>query len=165
LDLEFIKMKKLVPITLFLLISLNVQAGDLPDNRLTPGAIDTSITQQNIYTTVCVKGYTKTVRPPVYFTNKLKKEQILQYDYTDTNPTHYEEDHLIPLSIGGNPDSPLNLWPQPRISEWNAEKKDVLELKLQKMVCSGQVGLDEARNAIATDWIATYKKYVSNSPN
>lgn len=158
-------MKKLVPITLFLLISLNVQAGDLPDNRLTPGAIDTSITQQNIYTTVCVKGYTKTVRPPVYFTNKLKKEQILQYDYTDTNPTHYEEDHLIPLSIGGNPDSPLNLWPQPRISEWNAEKKDVLELKLQKMVCSGQVGLDEARNAIATDWIATYKKYVSNSPN
>lgn len=36
-------------------------AGDLPNPRMTPGAIDPSVTQENIHKTVCVKGYTKTV--------------------------------------------------------------------------------------------------------
>ena len=154
-------MKKLIALSL-LLININVYGGDLPDRYLTPGAIDSTISQSNIQSTVCVKGYTKTVRPPAHFTNKLKKEQIFLYGYVDKNPSHYEEDHLIPLSIGGNPDSPNNLWPQPRNSEWNAEKKDVLELHLQKLVCGGQVSLDEARHAISTNWIATSKKYVGN---
>lgn len=139
-----------------------VFAGDLPEKRLTPGAINPSVTQANIQATVCVKGFTKTIRPPTYFTNKLKKIQIEEYGYKDQNPSHYEEDHLIPLSIGGNPDSPLNLWPQPRISEWDAEKKDVLELKIQKMVCAGELSLDQARKEIAEDWIAAYKKYIGN---
>ena len=123
-------------------------ATDLPNAKLTPGAIDTAITQQNIHSTVCVRGYTKTVRPPAYYTNKLKKTQIIEYGYMDTNPKHYEEDHLIPLSIGGSPNDPLNLWPQPRLSEWNAQKKDVLEFRIYKLVCDGVVPLDEARNAM-----------------
>ena len=135
-------------------------AGDLPDAKITPGAIDPTITQQNIQSTVCVKGYTKTVRPPAYYTNKLKKTQIIEYGYIDTNPKHYEEDHLIPLSIGGSPSDPLNLWPQPRLSEWNAQKKDILELRLYKLVCDGVVPLDEARNAMANNWIDAYKRYI-----
>ena len=137
-------------------------AGDLPDPRLTPGAIDNSITQQNIQSTVCRKGYTKKVRPPTSFTNKLKKQQLREYGYADRNPKHYEEDHLIPLNIGGAPDDPRNLWPEPRNSEWNAEKKDVLELKLYHMVCKGQVSLSEAQQAYKTDWIAAFHKYVGN---
>lgn len=31
-------------------------AGDLPDPRLTPGAVDSSIRQEIIQKTVCVKG-------------------------------------------------------------------------------------------------------------
>lgn len=147
-------------IILLLLISEIVFAGDLPNPAITPGAIDTSITQSNIESTVCLKGYTKTVRPSVYVTNRLKKQQILAYGYTDKNPSHYEEDHLIPLSIGGNPSNPLNLWPQPRISEWGAVKKDALELRLYTMVCSGQLSLDDAREEIRSDWISAYKKYV-----
>ena len=35
-------------------------------------------------------------------------------EYADTNPiSDYEEDHLIPLELGGSPTSPLNLWPEP----------------------------------------------------
>lgn len=135
-------------------------AGDLPNPHLTPGAIDTSITQANIQDTVCVKGYTKTVRPPAYFTNKLKKSQIREYGYADTNPKDYEEDHLIPLNIGGKPDDPRNLWPEPRNSQWNAAKKDELEFKLYKLVCKGRVPLVEAQKAYSTDWIAAYEKYV-----
>ncbi len=136
-------------------------AGDIPDPHITPGAIDPAVTQQNIQSTVCVKGYTKTVRPPAYFTNKLKKSQIREYGYADTDPKHYEEDHLIPLNIGGMPDDANNLWPEPRGSEWNAAKKDVLEFKLYKLVCNGRVPLEEARQAMARNWIEAYKRYSS----
>ncbi len=148
-------------LTILTLLSANIAvAADLPDPRLTPGAIDPSITQQNIRSTVCMKGYTKSVRPPQNYTNKLKKKQIREYGFADSDPRHYEEDHLIPLNIGGNPDDPRNLWPQPRNSQWNADRKDELEFSLYKQVCDGRVPLDEARKAIAEDWIRAYKKYV-----
>ena len=136
-----------------------VWAGDLPDPRLTPGAINPDVTQANIQETVCIKGWTKTVRPPAYFTNRLKKQQIEQYGYADTNPKDYEEDHLIPLSLGGAPRDPRNLWPQPRRSQWNAAVKDKLEVALYKAVCHGELSLEEGQRAIAEDWIAAYKRY------
>lgn len=142
------------------LSTANVWASDLPDPALTPGATDPAITQDNIQSTVCIKGYTKTVRPPASYTNKLKKRQIRQYGYEDRNPKHYEEDHLIPLSIGGNPRDPRNLWPEPRKSEWNARKKDDLEFVLYRMVCRNEISLKNAQADIATNWIEAYKKYV-----
>lgn len=147
------------------LISGVAFAGDLPDPHMTPGAINPEVTQANIQQTVCVKGYTKTIRPPAYFTNKLKKRQIREYGYADRNPKHYEEDHLIALSIGGAPDNPKNLWPEPRISEWNAAKKDQLEMVLYKMVCKEEVSLAEAQRAMATDWIGAWKRYVPSHQN
>jgi len=84
-----------------------VFAGDLPDQRFTTGAIDTSVTQANIHETICVKGYTKSIRPPQNFTNRLKKYQIRQYGYQDTNPRDYVEGYLIPLNIGGSPNNSL----------------------------------------------------------
>ena len=135
-------------------------AGDLPDPRLTPGATDPAIKQENIQQTVCVKGYTKTVRPPAYYTNRLKKKQIREYGYADSNPKDYEEDHLIALSIGGNPTDERNLWPQPRNGEWNAEKKDRLEFTFYKMVCAGEIPLVEAQQQMAKDWISAWKRYV-----
>jgi hypothetical protein len=135
------------------------QAADLPNHNLTPGAINSSITQSNIHQTVCQKGWTKTVRPPVYFTNKLKKEQIFEYGYPDTNPRDYEEDHLIPLSAGGNPTDRRNLWPQPRNAQWNAAQKDRLEFALYMAMCHDEITLSEVRHAFADDWIAAYKRY------
>lgn len=75
----------------------------------------------------------------------------------------YEEDHLIPLSIGGNPSDQDNLWPQPRNSEWNAAKKDELEFTLYRMVCKNEISLKEAQAAIASNWIEAYKKYVDGN--
>lgn len=135
-------------------------ANDLPNPGLTPGATNATVTQANIRQTVCVKGYTKTIRPPAYYTNSLKKLQIRQYRYSDTNPRDYEEDHLIALSIGGNPTDEHNLWPQPRNSEWGADKKDQLEFVLYKMLCSGEITLQQAQHEMATDWIDAYRRYV-----
>src|SRR5947209_1950760 len=63
----------------------------LPDPLCTPGAIDPRVTQANIRTTICVSGYTATVRPPVSYTNALKARQIDEYGFADTLPRHYEE--------------------------------------------------------------------------
>ncbi|WP_181710036.1 hypothetical protein [Burkholderia sp. MBR-1] len=154
-------MKHVIAFVAFALASVVAVAGDLPDATLTPGAINPDVTQENISSTVCVKGWTRTVRPPMWYTNKLKKVQIREYGYDDTNPHDYEEDHLIPLSVGGNPTDPRNLWPQPRHSEWNADRKDDLEFALYKGVCNGEISLAEAQHALATNWIEAYRRYGS----
>jgi hypothetical protein len=135
------------------------RASDLPNPLLTPGAINPDVTQSNIHSTVCVKGFTKTVRPPRYYTNKLKRAQIRQYAYADTDPRDYEEDHLVPLSVGGHPDDPHNLWPQPRNSEWSANRKDELEYAIYRGLCNGEISLAEAQKAFATNWIDAYRRY------
>src|SRR5258708_5170319 len=73
----------------------------LPDPNCTPGVINSTVTQANSTTTICISGFTKTIRPPASYTNNLKREQIKKYGYTDTNPHDYEEDHLISLELGG----------------------------------------------------------------
>jgi Protein of unknown function (DUF3761) len=139
-------------------------AAYLPNPVWQPGADNPNVAQDNIQSTICVTGYTSTIRPPVSYTDNLKVQQIKQYEYTDTNPVDYEEDHLIPLEVGGDPANPKNLWPEPRYSApYNASTKDILENTLHKMVCDGQLPLDTARQAIATDWVAAYRQYVGQS--
>ncbi len=133
----------------------------LPDAHLTPGPIDPRVTQANLRSTICRRGgYTHSVRPPESYTEPLKIKQIAQYGYTDTRLSRYEEDHLIPLEIGGNPTDPRNLWPEPRSGKWGASIKDRLENQLHDLVCSGQLSLAAAQQAIATNWVAAYQKYV-----
>jgi hypothetical protein len=136
----------------------------LPNPAWQPGVTSPAVTQDNIQSTICVSGYTATVRPPVSYTDKLKVQQIAQYGYADTNPSDYEEDHLISLEVGGDPKDPKNLWPQPRHSEpWNASVKDTLENTLKGKVCSGELTLAAAQHAIATDWVAAYRMYVGQT--
>lgn len=136
----------------------------LPNPAWQPGAYNPDVTPDTIQTTICVSGYSSKIRPPVSYTDNLKLQQIKQYGYSDTNPADYEEDHLIPLAVGGDPKDPKNLWPEPtKTTPYNASVKDTLENTLHKMVCSGQVPLDTARKDIATDWVAAYHKYVGQS--
>jgi hypothetical protein len=137
----------------------------LPNPQITPGATDPAITPQNLHATVCVKGYTAKVRPDKRVTNRLKREQIRQYRYGDPNPQHYEQDHLIPLGIGGHPQDPRNMWPQPREGAWGANEKNDLEFVAYKLVCSGRLSLAEAQNRIAHNWIEAYQAWVPTHPH
>jgi competence protein ComEC len=123
--------------------------GPLPDQTCTPGAINPNVTEDTIATTICRPGWTATVRPPTSYTNDLKRRQIDRYGYLDDALGDYEEDHLVPLSVGGSPSDPRNLWPEPGASP-NA--KDRVEADLQGAVCTHQVSLANAQQAIATDW-------------
>ena len=120
-----------------------------PDATCTPGEVNPNVTQSNIKTTICVSGYTATVRPPTSYTNGLKVQQIHEYGYTDTNPSDYEEDHFIPLELGGNPTDPRNLWPE---SPPNPNPKDSVETKLKRLVCANKITLEDARRLIRTNW-------------
>jgi hypothetical protein len=139
----------------------------LPNPELTPGAINPDVTQRTIETTICVRGWTRLVRPPESYTEELKHEQIDQYGYRDRRLSHYEEDHLIPLHLGGAPRDPRNLWPEPHRAEgdWGSYAKDRLESRLNDLVCSGALPLDAARAAIATNWVDAYRKYIGPVPD
>lgn len=144
-----------VALAILLLTPLPALAGDLPDPATTPGAINPDVTQANIHRTICAQGWTKTIRPPNSYTRALKLRQISD----DEDPADFEEDHLIPLAIGGHPTDPRNLWAQRWRGKWGAYTKDRLEIRLQRMVCSGALALDEARTAVAHNWIEAYRRF------
>lgn len=138
----------------------------LPNPAWQPGVNNPDVTPDNIQSTICVSGYSSKIRPPASYTDNLKAQQIQQYGYADTNKADYEEDHLISLELGGSPTDPKNLWPQLRnTTPYNASTKDTLENTLHKMVCSGQLPLDTARQTIATDWVAAPIASMSVNPS
>ncbi len=116
----------------------------LPDPALTPGALNPRVRQATIRKTICRSGWTKTIRPPVSYTNALKIQQLVLYEETGS-PSEYEEDHFIPLELGGAPKNPKNLWPEPH---WQSRKSDPLETKLKHQVCKGITTLKKAQATI-----------------
>ncbi len=108
---------------------------------LTPGALNPDVTQATIGQTICVPGWTRTIRPPTSYTSELKAEQIREYGLGGT-PADYQEDHLISLELGGHPTDPRNLWPEPHP---RAEQVDLIENQLNQEVCSGRLTLAEAQ--------------------
>lgn len=140
-----------------------------PDPALTPGATNPSVTQATIGSTICVSGWAATVRPPSSYTTSLKGTQITEYGYADTNLADYEEDHLVPLELGGAPKDPANLWPEPYAvtladgTPVGARVKDQLENRLRSLVCAGSMTLARAQQLIRTDWIAAWRTYVGRA--
>lgn len=135
-----------------------------PDAARTPGATDPDITQDNIRDTICSPHWsTRSIRPPAEYTTRLKREQIRDFGLPDDSLRDYEEDHLIPLELGGNPQDPRNLWPEAyetSIADGGAHSKDKVENYLHDQVCAGNIALGEAQREIANDWYAVYEKAV-----
>jgi len=96
-------------------ITVNAAGAVLPNSARTPGAVNPAVSQANIGRTICVSGWTATIRPPSSFTTRLKVAQLTSgYTYKgDTSSRDYEEDHLISLELGGAPSAEANLWPEP----------------------------------------------------
>src|SRR5207253_4046543 len=108
---------------------------------LTPGALNPDVTQATIRSTICRRGWTRTIRPPASYTGDLKVRQMRRYGRAGS-PHEYQEDHLISLELGGDPTDPRNLWPEPYP---RASQVDELENELNAEVCSGKLTLAEAQ--------------------
>ncbi len=129
-----------------------VEHDGLPDARCTPGAIRAGAT----LATICSYGYSRRARPQESYTEPLKLAQIRAYHLP--GPVRaYEEDHLVPLSIGGAPRNPANLWPEPRYGPNSAARKDELESWTARMACAGRIGLARLQHAMAHNWTLLYR--------
>lgn len=130
----------------------------LPDPACTPGSIDPRVTQDNIHQTICVPGYSKSVRPPVSVTNGMKHQVMEEYGLAGQELRLYEGDHEISIELGGCPgpdagcDFRANFWPEPWDGDNNAHDKDATENRCHRAVCSGVLPLADAQRQIATDW-------------
>jgi hypothetical protein len=76
----------------------------------------------------------------------------------------YELDHIVPLALGGHPRKLSNLMLQPWDGEHGAKTKDVLEVRLQSLVCHGKLDLTDAQVCIARDWEACAAQYPKRRP-
>lgn len=106
------------------------------------GRLNPAVTQDTIATTVCVPGWAAKIRPPKSYTNALKRKQLP----AGADPALYEEDHLMPLSLGGAPRDPKNLWP---ILWPRARLDDAWETRLHRELCAGKVSLSVAQTEIS----------------
>jgi len=106
-----------------------------------PGVLNPDVTQATIGSTICVHGWTATVRPPVEYTNDLKVKQMRAYGERGS-PSAYQEDHLISLELGGDPTDPRNLWPEPYP---RASDVDRIENELNAEVCGGKLTLAQGQ--------------------
>lgn len=124
-------------------------SGPLPDPECTPG----EVFDQTSLETMCVSGYTKTVRK---VSNSTKKKVYAMYGI-DYPPLYgsYELDHLIPLALAGNNDV-ANLFPEAADPYPGFKEKDVVEIYLYQEACAGRIDVSVAQSQIAKDWVAIY---------
>jgi len=131
----------------------------LPDPRCTPGALDPTVTADDLHTTICRPGgYTASVRPPERLTEPVKKQIMAAYGVPWSQAHHYELDHLIELSAGGASDT-RNLWPEPNDDAHQYKRgtyvhndKDQVEAVTFDAICSGTAALATVQKAVATNW-------------
>lgn len=122
-------------------------------------ALNPDVDEGTIDTTICVSGYTKSVRPATSYTNGVKKKLMREAGIDATQIGAYELDHIVPLALGGHPRKLSNLLLQPWEGEHGAKAKDVLEVRLQALVCRGKLDLTDAQVCIAQDWEACAMQY------
>ena len=128
----------------------------VPDPAKTPGEVLTTDAEQ-----ICQPGYSKKTRN---VPQEVKEQAYKNYGIYNRKPNEYEVDHLISLELGGA-NTIKNLWPESFITQpLNAHVKDELENKLHALICSHQLSVEQAQQAIAHDWIAAYKQYVGSLP-
>ena len=133
-----------------------------PDVRCTPGLRNPSVTQATIRRTICVSGWTATVRPPESVTGPEKAASMRSYGLTGAR-SGYEYDHFIPLELGGAVNASGNLWPEPDYASrqgFYLNPKDRLENALKARVCARSMTLASAQRLIAANWVTAYRRYV-----
>ena len=125
-----------------------------------PLPINPDVMPFTIQNTICIKGWTASVRPPVSYTNHIKKQRLHEMGLPLELIGNFQLDHKLPLSLGGSPADIRNLVLQ---DHDEAEDKDAVERCLPAAVCSGTVNLHDAQIAIWRDWRSAKKLCTARS--
>lgn len=113
--------------------------------------VNPDVKQSNIDQTICVPGWTSTIRPPASYTNKIKRALVNETAEADVMED-YELDHVVPLAVGGHPTDPRNLHLQLWDGPDGAHAKDVVEVRMKKAVCDRRVTLAKAQACFIKGW-------------
>lgn len=116
--------------------------------------LNTAVTEETIRSTICVSGWTATVRPPTSYTEPLKLQQMSAEGLSGPPPA-YEEDHRVPLELGGSPADPENLSPEAHPGSYS---KDAAENASKAEVCAG-ADLRTVQAAFVARWLAPHPGY------
>ena len=137
----------------------------LPDPHCTPGSITPLVTSANLGTTICKRGYSASVRPPLALTEP-EKFAIMQAYGVSASASNYEFDHLIPLELGGSSNL-ANLWPEPNqgspstfnsYSHYGLNAKDGVEAQSNYAVCDRGYSLASAQKEMASNWVLAHQE-------
>ena len=137
----------------------------IPDDALTPGAVNPRVTQDNIQKTICKPKWVRKAGPSTSYLDLVKGLQLKRSDLADKRPNNYVEDFRIPLDVGGSPTDPGNLWPQRPGAGWNAGAKDKLEVYVQREVCAGRMKLADAQDVFRKNWVDVFHLYCGPKPD
>lgn len=121
-------------------------------------ALNQDVTPDTISGTICTAGYTKAVRPSTTYTNGVKFKLMREAGIDQSQSADYALDHIVPLVLGGSPRSRQNLR---LLTARENSRKSRVEVKLRCLVCSGQLPLKDAQNAIYSDWNAAYHQFAT----
>ncbi len=119
-------------------------------------ALNPDVSQSTIQQTICVKGYSSTVRPSTSYTNPIKFRLMRQEGIPESDKSEWALDHRIPISLGGHPRALSNLQ---LLTATENSRKARIEAKLLCYVCAGQMPLAQAQQEIAAGWQAAYIRY------
>ena len=114
-----------------------------------PLPINPDVTPDHIGSTICVSGYSHSIRPQSQVTNAIKKQLLDEAGIPRWEIHDYVLDHVIPISSGGSPDDPRNLRLEPREESF---LKDRAENRSHDLICTHRLGLREAQQMMWTDW-------------
>lgn len=155
------KMAHVLVVSLFVLLGACSTTPPAPPTVVIPTEVlNPDVRPETIDQTICVAGYTASVRPATSYTNGVKLKLLRESGADAANASKYGLDHIVPLAVGGHPRNLKNLMLQPWDGDDGAKKKDRLEKRLQQLVCSKQLSLRDAQAAIYGDWQGAYRQYV-----
>lgn len=117
-------------------------------------ALNPAVTEATIRSTICVSGWTATIRPPTSYTEPLKLQQVASEGLSG-GASNYEEDHRMPLELGGAPRDPTNLSPESHATSY---AKDTAENAARREVCDG-ADLRTVQAAFVAAWLGPYPTY------
>jgi hypothetical protein len=140
-----------------LLIGLAAAGDNMPDPTLTPGVVASTDLAE-----ICASdgkpgsAYSRAHRS---MNEQQRRADFERYRVPWADRHDYEDDHLLPLCLGGA-DMLANRWPQPRWGSWNSYEKDRLQSYACRMVCSGQLDLGSAQRwfLAPADWRDAYRR-------
>jgi len=120
------KLPRIISIALLTLLTACSTMGPAPlapvsppaqEQSIPPEVLNPDVRQETIGQTICVAGYTTSIRPSTNYTNGIKAKLIRDKGLAASAAHEYELDHHLPLALGGHPRNPRNLVLQPWAGE------------------------------------------------